>query len=102
MSRGRPIRRRARVVVPMSHFCSSSLKPGSLGHSMNVIQQGPYVSVTAEMAADARAIADFLDREWREMLLDLTVGPRFGPPAPQSEPARCETCGQILDDWDDD
>lgn len=60
------------------------------------------IAVSQEMLADMQIDREFMYRIHRELMLDLTVGPRYGPPVPYVEPARCEHCGHLLDDWDDE
>lgn len=75
-------------------------------------QYGATVSVSRQLVDDAREwgpyhrlVEEQVTAGIREMLLDITDGPRYGPPAPRPpEPERefCDCCGQeIGDDWDD-
>lgn len=76
---------------------------------MNVVKDaGFHVPVSLELLDDVRAVdnamAEAFAHAANELMTDLIVGPRYGPPAPRIETPeeRCEHCGHLLDegDWD--
>lgn len=61
----------------------------------------PRLAVTGDLLADMRAVNaldDLLAHATRELLLDMTRGPKYGPPVPPvygpPEPSWCPECGQ--------
>jgi len=61
------------------------------------------VPVSREVLADAHGVTQWIERELAEGIEDVISGrPRYGPPAPREPERRCEHCGHLLDDWDDD
>lgn len=67
------------------------------------------VPISAEILEDVegwRAVQDemhvLLSAHMHEMVLDLEIGPRYGPPAPriEIEEERCQHCGHVLDEDD--
>jgi len=70
----------------------------------NIAYEYGRVQVSGKLLEESlswRNLMNELGKETHEQVLDITIGPRFGPPVPrlpEPEPERCECCGQIIED----